>query len=99
MRAVALWQGPGDKKHVEVRFQWVQFKCDEKRVEQLVGDFYKAVNPNSDRKVEYEDHLVAGYLEELYKMLIKPVWPLLTPGLRSKSTLVFVPDKVQHSNP
>lgn len=98
MRAVLPCQGRGDKEHVEVRPQSVQFKCDRDRVAQLVGDFYKAVTPIKG-KVEYDEQEVAGYLEELYDMLIKPIWSAVATGLQSKSTLVFVPDKVENSSP
>ncbi|KAG0564867.1 hypothetical protein KC19_8G146300 [Ceratodon purpureus] len=93
------YRGPGIKDHAEVAFQFVQFECDEKRVAQLVGHFYKAVNP-VEGKVNYDEDDVSGYLEELYNMLIEPIWPAVAQGLRSKlSTLVFVPDKILNRVP
>ncbi|KAG0608914.1 hypothetical protein M758_8G142700 [Ceratodon purpureus] len=93
------YRGPGIKDHVEVRFQFVQFKFDEEKVAQLVGQFYKAVNP-VEGKVNYDEDDVSGYLEELYNMLIKPIWSSVAEGLQSKlSTLVFVPDKILNRVP
>lgn len=72
-----------------------QFKCDENKVAKLVEDFYEKVTP-VEGQVNYTEEEVVSCLEELYIMLIGPIWSLVEEGLRSKlSTVVFVPDKVR----
>lgn len=73
-----------------MKFHFKFFTSNKNRVEQLVDAFYEAVNPKEPTM--YTTHLVAGYLKELYDMLIKPIWKDLI--IDSEITLVALPDKV-----